>query len=103
MLFALLVLAVVYASVFSTRYIGANVNVANIQLVNIDPPLYPLCTGISRYPIIYYNDFESIPLDWVVFNGTLTPRGYIAPQGYWSLTSGYKGVWSTRIPTSMAG
>jgi len=104
MLFALLVLAVVYASVFSTRYIGANVNVANMELANIDPPLYPLCTGISRYPIIYYNDFESIPLDWVVFNGTLTPRGYIAPQGYWSLTSGYKGsglrgfplVWQVR-------
>jgi hypothetical protein len=74
----------VFAGVFSQRYAGFTVNIANVKLVNIADPPYPLCVGISKTyrQAIYYNDFESIPLNWVVFNGTLTPRGYIAPQDY---------------------
>jgi len=101
----LLLVAAVYARVFSSRHASFTVNIADIRLVEIADPPYPLCVGVSRVDrqAIYYNDFESTPTDWVVFNGTLTPRGFIAPQGYWGLTSGYKGVWSTRVPNSLAG
>jgi hypothetical protein len=102
----LLLVAAVYAGVFSSRHASFTVNIADVKLVEIADPPYPLCVGVSRAgrQAVYYNDFESIPLDWVVFNGTLTPRGFIAPQGYWGLTSGYKGsglrgfplVWQVR-------
>ena len=88
---------VAFAGVFTPRHSRFTVNVADVRVVSIESP-YPLCTPI------YYNDFESIPSDWVVFNATLTPRGYIAPQGYWGLTRGYSGsglrgfplVWQVR-------
>jgi hypothetical protein len=88
---------VAFAGVFSQRHSRFTVNVADVRVVSIESP-YPLCTPI------YYNDFESTPSDWVVFNATLTPRGYIAPQGYWGLTRGYSGsglrgfplVWQVR-------
>jgi hypothetical protein len=97
-LFIVFVFTVVaFAGVFSQRHSRFTVNVADARVVSVESP-YPLCTTI------YYNDFESIPSDWVVFNATLTPRGYIAPQGYWGLTRGYSGsglrgfplVWQVR-------
>jgi hypothetical protein len=102
----LLLAAAVYAGVFSSRHASFTVNIADVKLVEIADPPYPLCVGVSRAgrQAVYYNDFESIPLDWVVFNGTLTSRGFIAPQGYWGLTTGFKGsglrgfplVWQVR-------
>ena len=68
----LLLVAAVYAGVFSSRHASFTVNFADVELVEI---VVPPCSRQA----VYYNDFESIPLDWVVFNGTLTPRGYIAP------------------------
>jgi hypothetical protein len=84
----------VYASVFTYRWLYGSVNIANINLVSIANNPYPLCIGTARTGrnALYYTDFESLPSGWAMVNGSLSLRGFIGVQGYWSITSsGYKG------------
>lgn len=84
----------VYASVFTYSWLYGSVNIANINLVSITNNPYPLCIGTARTGrnALYYTDFESLPSGWAMVNGSLSLRGFIGVQGYWSIISnGYKG------------
>jgi len=71
--------------------------------MNISPVSPPLvfeagynvsCVDISRISrgALFYTDFESIPSNWYMINGTLTGRGFIGVGGYWSIIDqGFKG------------
>jgi hypothetical protein len=71
--------------------------------MNISPVSPPLvfeagynvsCVDISRISrgALFYTDFESIPNNWYMINGTLTGRGFIGVGGYWSIIDqGFKG------------
>lgn len=74
----------VYASIFTYRWVSGQVNVAGIRLVDIASHLYPLCTGVARASrsTVYYTDFESLPSNW------------FSSGGSWSITAanqGFKG------------
>jgi hypothetical protein len=73
--------SLVYASVFTYRWLYGSVNIANINLVSIANNPYPLCIGTARTGrnALYYTDFESLPSGW------------IQKGGLWSITSGFKG------------
>jgi len=71
--------------------------------MNISPVSPPLvfeagydvsCVDISRISrgALFYTDFESIPSNWYMINGTLTGRGFVGVGGYWSIIDqGFKG------------
>jgi hypothetical protein len=77
----LVALSLVYATVFSHRHFSGILNIADIKLVEITSPHYPLCIGITRTTrtALVYTDFESHPTEWISNGGT------------WSITTGYKG------------
>ena len=85
----------VFSGIFSHKYMNVSINIEPVNLVSIAQPIYNhTCTGIYRVAreTIYYNDFEALPEDWVMINGTLGARGYVGPGGYWDLVEhGFKG------------
>lgn len=94
-LLALVAMQLVEASVFARRSADFNVDIRYVELASLKPPPYNVtCTGIYRVDrgVVYYADFETLPGDWVMVNGSLGARGFTGPGGYWGLVEqGYTG------------
>ena len=94
---------ILFLFVLSFDLIYGSVFVYYPSSMNISPTSPPLvfeagynvsCVDISRVSrgALFYTDFESIPSNWHMINGTLTGRGFIGVGGYWSIIDqGFKG------------
>ncbi|MEZ0394784.1 MAG: hypothetical protein ABWK00_07085, partial [Desulfurococcaceae archaeon] len=82
------------AAVFTYRSLGGSVDVSPYRVYYLEEPLYNItCVGLSLLgrETLYYDNFSNITSDWIMINGTGSPRGLVGMTGYWSLVQGYSG------------
>ncbi|MEM0249138.1 MAG: hypothetical protein QXT53_08580, partial [Ignisphaera sp.] len=89
----ILILAVASAGTFV--YSPMQLSTATVTPpIKFQQPPATYCIALTRIGrgAIYYTDFEALPSNWAIINGSLGARGFIGPGGYWGLVNyGYKG------------
>ena len=89
----ILVIAVASAGTFAYSPIQLSVTPVAPPIIFQQPPT-TCCIALvnTSRGAINYTDFETLPSDWVMINGSLGARGFIGPGGFWGLVDyGYKG------------